>query len=93
MEIAARPKDKQELLELIKEHQIEFLRLSFTDINGKLKGIDAGRVLYVGDDLKVAEDANFNYDDDDKTLELQTGSDVATTELLTNPDFDDDIPF
>lgn len=40
MEIAARPRDKQELLELIKEHQIEFLRLSFTDINGKLKGID-----------------------------------------------------
>jgi glutamine synthetase len=40
MEIAVRPKDKQELLELIKEHQIEFLRLSFTDINGKLKGID-----------------------------------------------------
>lgn len=40
MEISARPKDKQELLELIKEYQIEFLRLCFTDINGLLKGID-----------------------------------------------------
>ncbi len=40
MEIAARPKDKKELLELVKKHKVEFLRLSFTDINGKLKGID-----------------------------------------------------
>jgi len=40
MEIASRPKNKKELVALVKKHKIEFLRLCFTDINGKLKGID-----------------------------------------------------